>query len=208
MRKKGLLTDRSTGLMVTHRILLLIIATSLLLCGFGSCSRQLSDFCREPNDPQYESRYLALRTPKPEARNPGIFAYRSRTGSPSRSLASLSDQDAASIAGVTESLQSMPPARLVSAIGRVTQRNPSTVSATDQEFWRDWSTSKLQEVESLLDLTYAESSLLEIHEELGHIANDLVLLYGYSNLGRADRMVQILIEIDARKQKIRALACH
>lgn len=67
---------------------------------------------------------------------------------------------------------------------------------------------RLKEVEGLLDLTYAETSLSGIHDELGRIANDLVLLYGYSNLGRAGRMTAILREIEDRRRKIRALACR
>lgn len=171
--------------MALTRIILLIIGTSLWLCGFGSCSPQLSDLCHEPPSSRFESERAALASWRLDSRN----------GTASTALA------AGSVAGAS----SRSPASTGLANLR---KGEASMPAADREYWRDWSTAKLEEVESLLDLTYAESSLTEVHDELGHIANDLVSLYGYSSLGKADQMMEVLRQIEDRRRKISSLACH
>lgn len=164
--------------MRTLAILIVLSFGMVILSGFGSKLRSVSDVCESDKlqklDQRFENALVALKP----WRSDSIGAVGKKSAK--RALASTADPE-------------------LEFVGNLSKR--------DRESWRVWAEENLKETQQYIDIATAEPDQVQAKRDLSKVANELVAFHGFSVAGDTDRMIQSLQRIHQYNRNARKTVC-
>lgn len=82
------------------------------------------------------------------------------------------------------------------------------MSRADRQSWQNWSVELLDETQGAIDTLSMEPRLALLAKDLQEVANLIVRLNGYAQLGDARKMTTVIDQIKAKSQAVAKAGCR
>jgi len=104
------------------------------------------------------------------------------------------------------------PSRQIASL--IDEQGVSAVSVEDKvlsedeiEQWQSWSIVRLKELQRSIDMALADPAYAKAYRELSSVANEVVAIYGYAEMGKRKQMLAALHRIRTGMERTQGMVC-
>jgi len=105
------------------------------------------------------------------------------------------------------SLASQDPVADSASLDDTKIQNTGDLTEEEKEYWQDWAQANLKRMQATIDLFEEKPEWRQYQSELNRAANDLVILFSYTNVGDLKKMKERLRFVQTRLDKIHLEVC-